>query len=48
VAAIEAELRQWDANPDWVRRLVGWPWIMDTLNQRPRPGHLQHNHIELV
>jgi transposase len=31
VAAIEAELRQWDQDPDRVRRLVGWPWIMDAL-----------------
>jgi hypothetical protein len=37
VAAIEAELREWDADPDRVRRLVSWPWIMDTLNQLPRP-----------
>jgi hypothetical protein len=37
VAAIEAELRQWDADPDRVRCLVGWPWIMDTLNQLTRP-----------
>lgn len=33
VAAIEAELREWDADPDRVRRLVGWSWIMDTLGQ---------------
>jgi hypothetical protein len=37
VAAIEAELREWDADPNRVRRLVSWPWIMDTLNQLPRP-----------
>jgi hypothetical protein len=37
VAAIEAELRKWDVDPDRVRRLVGWWWIMDTLNQRPDP-----------
>jgi hypothetical protein len=36
VAAIEAELRQWDADPYRVRRLVGWSWIMDTLGQFPR------------
>ena len=35
VAAIEAELRKWDVDPDRVRRLVGWWWIMDTLNQLP-------------
>jgi hypothetical protein len=38
VAAIEGELRQWDTNPHRVRRLVSWPWIMDTLNQLPGPG----------
>jgi hypothetical protein len=35
VAAIEAELRQWDADPERVSRLVGWSWIMDALNQLP-------------
>ena len=35
VAVLEAELRQWDADPARVSRLVGWPWIMDTLNQLP-------------
>jgi hypothetical protein len=35
VAAIEAELRQWDADPERVSRLVGWSWIMATLNQLP-------------
>jgi DDE superfamily endonuclease len=38
VAAIEAELQDWDADPDRVRRLVSWPWIMDTLNQLPGTG----------
>lgn len=38
VAAIAAELQDWDADPDRVRRLVSWPWIMDTLNQLPGPG----------
>lgn len=35
VATIEDELRQWDADPARVRRLVGWSWIMDALNQLP-------------
>jgi hypothetical protein len=35
VAALEAELRQWDADPERVSRLVGWSWIMNTLNQLP-------------
>lgn len=26
-AAVEAILRQWDADPDRVRRLTGWAWI---------------------
>jgi hypothetical protein len=37
VAAIQAELQWWDANPDRLRRLVGWWWIKDTLNQLPGP-----------
>ena len=37
VAAIEAELREWDTDPDRLRRLVGWSWIMDTLGQ-PLPS----------
>lgn len=42
VAAIEAELRQWDADPDRVRHLVGWTWITRTLLQLPlaRPDPL--------
>lgn len=39
MAAIEAELRQWDADPERVRRLVGWWWIMDTLGQ-PLPSEV--------
>ncbi len=35
VAAIEAELLEWDADPQRVRRLVGWSWIMETLDQFP-------------
>lgn len=35
VAAIEKELMEWDADPDRVRRLVGWHWVMDTLAQLP-------------
>jgi transposase len=37
VAAIQAELQRGDANPDRLRRLVGWWWIMGTLNQLPGP-----------
>jgi transposase len=35
VAAIEVELRKWDADADRVHRLAGWDWIRDTLNQLP-------------
>ncbi len=35
VAAIEAELREWDADADRVRSLVGWWWIKDALNLLP-------------
>ena len=37
VAAIEAELSKWDADPDRVRRLVDWWWITDILDQLPHP-----------
>ena len=35
VAVLEDELRQWDADPARVSRLVGWSWIVDILNQLP-------------
>lgn len=35
VATIEAELRQWDADPERVSQLVSWSWITDTLKQLP-------------
>jgi hypothetical protein len=38
VAAIEAELRKWDADADRVRRLAHWDWIKDTLHQVPHPN----------
>ena len=45
VAAIEAELREWDKDPDRVRRLVGWSWIMDTLGQpHPSEGYVAWSH----
>ncbi len=31
VAAIDAELDRWDADPDRVRRLAGWDWILDAF-----------------
>ncbi len=36
VAALEAELRQWDADSGRLSRLVSWSWIMKTLHQLPR------------
>jgi hypothetical protein len=40
VEAIEAELREWDADPDRVRRLVGWSWIIDTLDDSLPPKQM--------
>lgn len=37
VAAIDAELWKWDADPDRVRQLAGWGWITDALAQLPSP-----------
>jgi hypothetical protein len=34
-ARVEAILADWDAGPDRVRSLTGWPWILDTLEQLP-------------
>jgi len=31
VAAIDAALARWDADPDRVRRLAGWDWINDAF-----------------
>ena len=36
-ARVEAILARWDAHPDQVRALVGWPWILDALEQLPAP-----------
>jgi hypothetical protein len=35
VAAVQAE--QWNADPERVGQLVGWPWIINTLHQLPDP-----------
>jgi hypothetical protein len=35
VAAITAELEKLEADPERVRRLVGWAWIRDALDQLP-------------
>lgn len=38
VAAIEAELRKWDADANRVRRLANWDWIKATLIQISDPN----------
>jgi hypothetical protein len=38
VEAIEQDLQTWDANQDRVRRLAGWPWIVETLRALPQPS----------
>jgi len=35
VAAIDAELDRWDADPDRVRRLAGWEWITAAFTSLP-------------
>lgn len=35
-ARVEAILAGWDADPDRVRSLAGWPWILDALEQLPQ------------
>lgn len=35
VAAIDAELDRWDADPERVRRLAGWDWITSAFTQLP-------------
>lgn len=37
VAAIEAEMGNWAAAPDRVRRLVDWGWITDAVRHLPQP-----------
>ncbi len=36
-ARVDAILARWDAHPEQVRSLVGWPWILDALEQLPPP-----------
>jgi hypothetical protein len=35
VAAVEAVLEEWDADPDRVRSLCGWQWIEDAVQTLP-------------
>ena len=37
-ARVEAILSRWDAEPEQVHSLVGWPWILDALKQLPTPS----------
>ena len=37
VAAVEAFLRELDADPDRVRQLCGWDWLTDALDALPTP-----------
>jgi hypothetical protein len=34
-ARVDAILAEWDADPDQVRSLVGWSWILDAYDQLP-------------
>jgi len=35
VSAITAELDKLEADPERVRRLVGWSWLLEALDQLP-------------
>jgi hypothetical protein len=35
-ARVDAILARWDAQPDQVRSLAGYPWILDALEQLPQ------------
>jgi hypothetical protein len=37
-ARVDAILAEWDAQPDHVRSLTGWRWILDALRQLPEPS----------
>jgi transposase len=36
VAAVETILEELDADPERIKRLTGWHWIVDALHQLPR------------
>ena len=36
-ARVDAILARWEAQPEQVRSLVGWHWILDALEQLPEP-----------
>lgn len=37
-ARVDAILAEWDADPDQVRSLAGWRWILDAYDQLPAPS----------
>lgn len=37
-ARVDAILAEWDADPDQVRSLAGWQWILDAYDQLPEPS----------
>lgn len=41
IAAVEAFLTELDADPERVRRLCGWSWIVSALQSLPEPLHYQ-------
>ena len=53
VAAVEAELAQWAADPARVRRLAGWAWIAAARARRPAgeappQGRVEAHPLDLV
>ena len=36
-ARVEAILAEWEADPDAVKALTGWHWILDAIEQLPTP-----------
>ena len=37
-ARVDAILTRWEAHPEQVRSLTGYPWILDALKQLPEPS----------
>ena len=37
-ARVDAKCARWDAHPDQVRSLAGYPWILHALEQLPEPS----------
>jgi len=34
--AVEGQLAKWKEDPDRIRRLIGWDWIIEQVQERPR------------